>query len=81
MGQAELLKLLKNKKDWKLAIEIRKDMGLAPGAVNRLIKICYERGDIEKKPAVEVIKEKKRLDKTTIKANAFRFKKRKKSEV
>ena len=74
MGQAELLGLLKNK-GWMLAIVIRKEMGLAPGAINRLIKICYERGDLERKLAIEVIKDKKRLSKSTIKANAYRIKK------
>ncbi|MEM4336862.1 MAG: hypothetical protein QXG86_02545 [Candidatus Woesearchaeota archaeon] len=73
MGQSELLELLKNKNSWMLAIEIRKEMRLAPGAVNRLIKICYERGDIEK-PAIEVIKEKKRLKNTKLKANAYHLK-------
>ena len=74
MGQAELLELLRKKNDWMLAIEIRKEMKLAAGAVNRLIKICYERGDIERKSAIKVIKDKKRLEKSTIKANAFRLK-------
>ena len=75
MGQAELLELLKKKQDWMLAIEIRKEMKLAAGAVNRLIKLCYENGYIKRKLATEVIKNKKRLEKSTIKANAYCLKK------
>lgn len=74
MGQAELLNLLKKRNKWMLAIEIRKELQLAAGAINRLIKICYESGDIKRKPAIDVIKDKKRLKLSTIKASAYRLK-------
>lgn len=74
MGQSELIDLLNRKKDWMLAREIKNDMKLAAGAINRLIKICYENGEIDRKPAIEIIKDKKRLRVSTIKANAYKLK-------
>lgn len=75
MGQQEFLDILEKKKDWMLAVEIRKELGLAAGAVNRLIKILLKNVDIEAKLAIKVIKNKKRLKRSTINARAYRIKK------
>lgn len=75
MGQHELIELLKSEKDWLLAIEIRSRLKLAPGAVNRLIKILVESGEIIAKPAIDVITDEDRLKRTTVKARAYRIKK------
>jgi hypothetical protein len=73
MGQTELLDLLKERNNWMLAIEIREALNISAGGANRLIKILYENNFIKAKLAKDVIKDVKRLKRTTCLAKAYKI--------
>lgn len=76
MGQGEILNFLrKNKGKWFLAYELMNYFKLARGSIVRTIKILVDRRDIEKRPAIDVIKDKTRIKTTATKANAYRYRK------
>jgi len=72
MGQADIYKILKNNGDWMLSKEILEIVKMAPGGLYRLLKILEKNNEIVKYKAVDVIKDKKRLNHTSKTAWAYK---------
>jgi len=74
MGQSDTLEILKKRKDWVLSKELLNITKMSDGGLYRILRVLERSGDIVKKKAIQVIKDPKKLSKTTINAWAYKIK-------
>ncbi|OQC13645.1 MAG: hypothetical protein BWX72_01566 [Firmicutes bacterium ADurb.Bin080] len=73
MGQGDIHKILTEKQDWMLSKELLDIVGMSPGGLYRLLRILEKNKEIKKEKAINVIKDKDRLNNSSKKAWAYKI--------
>ena len=74
MGQEDVKKILIRNGSWLLAQEIAGKMDNSKGTVFRSLTILHKNGEIIRDKAINVIKDRNRINKTSVSAFAYRIK-------